>query len=114
MQLALYGKEIWLFQSAIDFRSSIDGLLRLIIREAKNPQEGVYLFYNKRGDKLKGLCWHKNGYLLFYKRLEQGRFSVHTRSHHCQLTQEECGWLLAGLEWEKMREWGELSYQKFS
>ena len=78
MQLQLYGKKIWVYRSAIDFRRSIDGLSSLITSELKqNPKEGVYLFYNRYRDKIKGLSWHKNGFVLFYKRIESGRFSMH-------------------------------------
>ncbi len=117
MQLQLYGKKIWVYRSAIDFRRSIDGLSSLISSELKqNPKEGVYLFYNRHRDKIKGLSWHKNGFVLFYKRMESGRFSMHFNkiSGVMEVNVDEFGWLLAGLEWQKMRGWKELSYDKFS
>jgi transposase len=117
MQLQLYGKKIWLYRKAIDFRCSIDGLSHIVTRELnQNPKEGIYLFFNRGRDKIKGLSWHKNGFVLFYKRLETGRFDIHfnkeTGAIEVQL--DEFGWLLAGLEWQKMKSWRELNYDKFS
>ena len=65
MQLQLYAKKIWLYRQAIDFRCSIEGLAALIKQRLhQNPQEGIYLFFNRGKDKIKGLSWHKNGYLV--------------------------------------------------
>jgi len=117
MQLQLYGDKIWLYRSAIDFRCSIDGLSHLITSHLKqNPQEGIYLFFNRAKDKIKGLSWHKNGFVLFYKRLEIGRFQINFNHETgaMEILRDEFSWLLAGLEWQKMRSWRELNYDKFS
>lgn len=117
MQLQLYGKKIWLYRNAIDFRCSIDGLSRLVNNELKqNPREGIYLFFNRGRDKIKGLSWHKNGFVLFYKRLEIGHFHINMNKEigAMEVQPDEFGWLLAGLEWQKMKSWRELNYDKFS
>ncbi len=117
MQLQLHGKKIFLYQQPIDFRSSIDGLVSLITRELQQkPQDDIYLFYNRGKDKIKCLSWHKNGFILLYKRLERGSFCfIHNpKNHKMEMTMDELGWLLAGLEWQKMRNWRELNYEKFS
>lgn len=117
MQLQLYGKQIWLYRKPIDFRCSIDGLVAIVTLKLKQkPQDGIYLFYNRNRDKIKCLSWHRNGYFLFYKRLAQGRFYFHCLEKEAPvaLSVDELGWLLAGLEWEKMRDWRELNYEKFS
>lgn len=117
MELQLYGKQIFLYRQPIDFRCSIDGLLGIIVGELKAPsQDGIYLFYNRGKDKIKCLSWHRNGYLLFYKRLEQGRFSFQHKPDNktMSMTVDELSWLLAGLEWQTMRNWRELNYEKFS
>lgn len=116
MQLQLYGKQIWVFRQPIDFRFSIDGLSGLIVNGVKhNPQSGIYLFYNKGKNKVKLLSWHKNGFVLVYKRLEKGRFYFNFNQEQGvgEMNIDELGWLLAGLEWQKMRDWRELSYDKF-
>jgi len=117
MQIQLYGKKIFVFREPIDFRASIDGLSALITNSIQqNPQSGVYLFYNKKRDKIKCLSWHKNGFILLYKRLEQGRFYFDFKANQgvTEMNMDELQWLLAGLEWQKMRHWRELSYDKFS
>lgn len=117
MQLQLYGKKIWIYKMAVDFRKSIDGLSELIMNEIKHqPKDGIYLFFNRNLDKVKCLSWHKNGFVLLYKRLEVGRFCMQfdRKSGVIEMSVHEVGWLLAGLEWQKMREWHELNYDKFS
>ena len=116
MQLQLYGKKIWLHQQPVDFRCSIDGLSHIVVSSMKQSvKDGVFLFLNRKRDKLKCLSWHKNGFIMLYKRLEKGLFSRQVNNQHAvELTLDEMGWLLAGLEWPKMRNWRDLNYDKFS
>ena len=117
MQLQLYGKKIWLYRNPIDFRCGVDGLGHLVMNELnQNPRDGIYLFFNRGHDKIKGLSWHKNGFVLFYKRLESGRFHLNFNKAQgiIEVQVDEFGWLLAGLEWQKMKTWRELNYDKFS
>ncbi len=116
MQLQLYGNKIWLFRKSVDFRCGVDSLSAQIASNTQNnPQTGIYLFLNKGKDKVKCLSWHKNGFVLIYKRLEVGKFSFEFNKEQgtIEIKVEELGWLLAGLEWQKMRNWSELSYEKF-
>lgn len=117
MQIQLYGNHIWLYRKPVDFRQSINGLSNLVILETKrNPQEGIYLFYNRKHDKVKCLSWHKNGFALLYKQIEKGRFCFrfNQATGLVEINAQEVSWLLAGLEWQKMRDWRELDYAKFS
>lgn len=60
----------------VDFRKGFDGLCA-IVRDAlaEDPLSGhLYLFFNRSGDRVKILLWDRNGFWLFYKRLERGRF----------------------------------------
>lgn len=113
MQLQLHGKKIWVYREPVNFCKSIDGLVSLIAEATQHkPQGGVYLFYNKGRDKVKCLSWHRNGYVLLYKRLESGKFCFkpNPKSGMLEVSSEELSWLLAGLEWQKMRAWKELNY----
>jgi transposase len=60
----------------IDMRKGIDGLcgsVRHLLEE--DPLSGyVFIFFNKPRDKIKLLVWDKDGYVLYQKRLERGRF----------------------------------------
>jgi transposase len=68
---------IYLAAGATDMRRSMDGLAALVRdRLALEPLSGhLFLFRNRRGDRLKLLVWDRSGYLVLYKRLEQGTFA---------------------------------------
>jgi hypothetical protein len=53
--------------------------------------------------------------VLVYKRLEQGRFCFLFNKEQgvTQVSITELQWLFAGLEWQKMQQWGELTFNKF-
>ena len=55
---------------------SFDGLCGIITKEMKgNPLDGsVYIFVNRRRNKMKLLLWQQGGFVLYYKRLERGTF----------------------------------------
>lgn len=67
---------IFLSTSPADMRRSFDGLA-LLVRDilAQDPFSGhLFLFRNRKGDRVKLLWWERGGFCLFYKRLEKGRF----------------------------------------
>ena len=68
---------IYICLAPADMRKSIDGLSAMAASELQeDPLSGhLFLFRNRRGDRLKVLSWDRNGYALWYKRLEKGRFS---------------------------------------
>ncbi len=59
-----------------DLRKGIDGLARLIQQQfALDPfTNTLFLFCGRRRDRIKGLYWEKDGFILLYKRLEQGAY----------------------------------------
>lgn len=67
---------IFFATNPVDMRRQIDGLVALVNDIlVQNPYTGhVFVFRGRRGDRLKVLVWDKNGFVLFYKRLEKGRF----------------------------------------
>jgi transposase len=61
-----------------DMRRSIDSL-SILVKDVlkKDPFSGhLFVFCNKRGDKIKILYWDRNGFCLWYKRLERGIFRL--------------------------------------
>lgn len=66
---------IYLACGATDLRRSVDGLAIIIKQEFKMDPFGNYLFLfcNKNRNRLKGLSWDRNGFVLYYKRLEGAR-----------------------------------------
>jgi transposase len=67
---------IWLSARPADLRKSFDGLAGLV-REwlGSDPLCGhVFVFRNKAADRVKLLVWDEDGYIIYYKRLEDGTF----------------------------------------
>lgn len=70
--------QIYLYRGRTDMRKSFDGLSGLIRRElGQLPQSGdLFLFVNRRRDRLKMLVWDRDGFWIHYKRLEKGQFHL--------------------------------------
>jgi transposase len=95
---------IWLHPGAIDFRKQIDGLVMLVADHLKlDPASGqLFLFRNRSSNKIKMLWWDRNGFWLFYKRLEKGRLIFpKMESDALELTRDQMHWLLSGLDYSK-------------
>ena len=69
---------IFLHTDATDMRKSFTGLCGLIRGVfGDDPADGsLFLFVNKRRDRIKALWWDGDGFVLWYKRLEQGTFEI--------------------------------------
>jgi len=116
MEFPLTNSKIWLLKEPIDFRAGIYTLCELATMHMTQPvKEGFFIFHNRRCDSVKCLCWHKNGFVMLYKKMEKGRFSfVKNKAQGAiPLEKTELEWLLAGLPWHQMRHWKELDYEKF-
>lgn len=85
----------------VDLRKGIDGLAMIIGDKYKqNPFEkgALFLFCGRRTDRIKGLLWQGTGFLLLYKRLEDGRLSwPRTTEEAAELTEEQFNYLMLGL-----------------
>lgn len=67
---------IFLYAKPTDMRKSFSGLAGIVRNElGKTPNDGsLFLFINRRQDKLKALYWDRDGMAVWYKSLEQGTF----------------------------------------
>lgn len=106
---------VYLHRAPIDMRRQIDGLAALVSGTMKqNPLEGgLFVFINKRRDKLKILMWERNGFVLWYKRLEEEKFAwpVSSTEDAVTLTSEQLNWLLDGYDVWRMKPHKTLQYE---
>ena len=83
-------------------RKGFDGLAAIVQQElSKDPFGGhLFVFRGKRGDRLKILAWDGQGFCLFAKRLEKGRFVWPvTKDGSVTLTPAQLSMLLEGIDW---------------
>lgn len=107
---------VYLAPGVTDMRKSIDGLA-LIVSEILNLDpfsQSLFVFCNRERNKLKILHWQTNGFWLYYRRLEKGRFNWPKSGNLNQaitLTRRELNWLLDGLPVEQKKAHQVLHYQ---
>lgn len=71
---------VYLAAEPVDLRRGHDGLVAIVRATWQlNPFDGhLFVFLGKRLDRVKILAWDRNGFVLYYKRLSQGRFRLPT------------------------------------
>lgn len=95
---------IFVAAEPVDLRRGFDGLAaatRSLIRE--DPLNGhVFVFLNRRRNRVKLLVWDRTGYLLLYKRLERGTFRLPTEPEphhrHIEVDAGELGLMMEGVD----------------
>jgi len=95
---------VYLACGVTDMRKGIEGLITLaetVIRQT--PTTGsVFAFRGKRGDRLKILWWDGQGYCLYYKVMEQGRFPwPGANDGVARLTSAQLSMLIEGMDWRR-------------
>ena len=108
--------EVYLCRELVDMRKSINGLSVLVEETlGLNPfGPELFVFCNRRRDKLKILYWERSGFVLWYKRLEKQRFPWPRRdkSDVLTMTGRELNWLLDGIDLFRIKPHEELSYER--
>lgn len=93
---------VYLALGATDMRKQIDGLAVLVEDVlAQDPLcSHLFVFCNRGRDKLKILFWQRNGFWLWYRRLEKQRFwwPGNAQEGTVELSVRELGWLIEGLD----------------
>lgn len=98
--LSFNGKRVYLACGRTDMRKSINGLAAIVEGQFHlDPfDEAVFVFCNRNRDRLKILEWDVDGFWLYFKRLEKGRFRWPDENGDATmtLTAEELSILLGG------------------
>ncbi len=92
--------KIYIACGKTDMRKSIDGLSAIVSQNFKlDPFENsLFLFCGSKKDRIKALLWKGDGFLLMYKRLENGSFQwPKTPEEVRQITSQQFRWLIKGL-----------------
>jgi transposase len=98
-------ERVYLARGNTDLRKSIDGLAALVREgfELDPFSPSYFVFCNRNRDKLKILHWEHNGFWLYYRRLEQGKFHwpADDASAPLSISYRQLRWLLDGLPLEQ-------------
>jgi transposase len=104
---------VFLATGSTDMRKGFDGLSALVANVInEDPFSGhLFVFRNQRRDRLKLLWWDRDGWALFYKRLEKGSYQFPTdakvskgsvryqdHAHRCEIRADELALLLEGID----------------
>lgn len=99
---------IWLATEATDMRCGFDRLAeRVKTMIGEDPLSGhLFVFRSRRADRLKILVWDRDGFVLWYKRLEAGVFKlprVEAGRHSLELRASELAMMLDGIDMSKLK-----------
>ena len=97
-------KNIYIVCGYTDMRKSIDGLSAIVQQNFKLDvfSGSLFLFCGKRCDRIKALLWEEDGFVLLYKRLENGKYKWPRNSKEAKLiTKQEFRWLMEVLSIEQ-------------
>ena len=98
---------IYLFCAPVDMRNGFDGLSSVVTRCEEDLFSGhLFVFISKRRDRIKILTWDSGGFVLWYKRLEQGHFKpsqISEEQKTLTLDSGQLSMLLDGVDYSRVR-----------
>lgn len=99
---------IWLSAQPADLRQSLDSLAALVRDGLRgDPLSGdIFVFRNKSADRIKLLIWEEDGYAIWYKRLEKGRYRFPVAadgSAHVEIRAAHLIMLLSGVDFASVK-----------
>ncbi len=97
---------IFVAVGATDLRKSFD-TLSVLVKDVlrQDPFSGhLFAFFNRRKDRVKLLVWDRSGFWLFYKRLEEGTFSIPGTGPSAELSVRDLLLVLEGIELRGVRQ----------
>ena len=96
--------QVYLVTGYSDLRRGIDGLAAIVQSQLRLDPfcKALFLFCGRRCDRIKGLLWEGDGFLLLYKRLDNGSFQwPRNETEALLLSPQQKRWLLEGLKIEQ-------------
>lgn len=97
----LLDRRVYLALGVTDMRKAINGLSMQVEQEMEGTlfSGDLFVFSNRRRNLVKILMWDRNGFALWMKRLEKGRFKwPHDEAEVLEIDSERLKWLLHGLD----------------
>ncbi|RQS41378.1 IS66 family insertion sequence element accessory protein TnpB [Burkholderia sp. Bp8986] len=110
------GLKVYLHRDPVDFRMGINGLSILVEQAMRlNPMtSALFVFGNRRRDRIKILGWGGNGFWLLLKRLEADRFVWPNGGDTITLSAEQLHWLLDGIDLTAIQKHPQRYYARMS
>jgi transposase len=109
---------VYLHRAPVDMRYQNDGLvvLAMVVIGVVPTSGALFAFINARRNKLKLLLWERNGFIIWYKRLERDKFHWPRRADEAVVTLsgEQLNWLLDGYDVWRMKPHEVLHFSVFS
>jgi len=89
----------FVYNGYTDMRKSFDGLCGLVSNDlAKNPTNGdVFIFFNRPRTHVKILFWERDGFALYYKRLERGTYDLPSTDSQGEVSAQVLSFILQGI-----------------
>ena len=102
------GPRIWLAAESTDMRCGFDRLAERVTSVIGQDPSGnsLFVFRSRRGDRLKILTWDRDGFVLWYKRLEAGVFKlprIAPGTRLIELRASELAMILDGIDMSKLK-----------
>lgn len=91
---------IYIATGYTDLRRGIDGLVSIVqqVFQLDPFEDNIFLFCGRKPNRIKALYWDKNGFVILYKRLEEGKFQwPRSQSEVRDLSKQQLRWLMEGL-----------------
>lgn len=95
---------VFLWTKPVDMRKGFQGLSNLARQNHDIFDGDLFVFVGRRRDRCKVLFWERGGFVLIYKRLEQGRFKLPEHgADEFEMTSSELAMLLDGLDFSRVQ-----------
>lgn len=96
---------VYLYTQPCDMRRGFDVLSQMVEAHFSRTVRGggVFVFFSRRRDRAKLLCWDYDGYALWYKRLETGTFRISAERDTEEITGVDLKLLLQGMDLKRIK-----------